>query len=192
MACKNRKNGKNRLILASASPRRREILTREGYVFETAPSGASELESASDPRSLVRGNALLKAREVAARSEYAGCKVLGADTVVALDGEILGKPRDEAEAKRMLCALSGREHLVVTGYAVIFPGGREICGDCVTRVKFRKLSKAEIDSYVATGEPLDKAGAYGIQELGGALVESVSGDIENVIGLPIGDIKKYL
>lgn len=192
MACKQRKNNEKPLILASASPRRREILASAGYSFKVVPSGAEEITAAADANGLVRGNALLKAREVASRPGCAGCRVLGADTVVVLDGEILGKPDGEAEAKRMLRALSGREHRVLTGYAVICPDGKEISGVCSTRVKFRDLTDADIDAYVATGEPLDKAGAYGIQELGGGLVESVDGDIENVIGLPINEIKKYL
>ncbi|MBR0230803.1 MAG: septum formation protein Maf [Clostridia bacterium] len=192
MACKNRKNTEKPLILASSSPRRREILASAGYKFSVVPSGAEELTEAANPGALVRGNALIKAREVASRPECAGQKVLGADTVVVLDGEVLGKPRDAAEAKRMLRALSGREHFVLTGYAVIYPGGEEKSGVCSTRVRFRELGGEEIDSYVATGEPLDKAGAYGIQERGAGLVESVDGDIDNVIGLPIGEIKKYL
>lgn len=183
---------KEKIILASASPRRSELLAAAGIGFEVVPSGAEEIKRARSPRALVRENALLKAREVASRPECAGRTVLGADTVVALGRRVLGKPRDAEDAKSMLHALSGRTHRVITGYAVIYPDGSHFSGDRVTRVRFRDLGGDEIDSYVATGEPMDKAGAYAVQGLGAKLVESVEGDLNNVIGLPTDDVRRAL
>jgi len=130
--------------------------------------------------------ALAKARAVAA--DHPGATVVGADTVVVLDGEILGKPTDAADAADMLTRLSGRTHEVLTGVAVV-PGE---CFATTTSVTFRTLTPAEVDGYVATGEPLDKAGAYGIQGLGGALVASISGSFDNVVGLPVEQLSDLL
>ncbi len=181
-----------KLILASGSPRRREILRMAGYSFEVIASEAEELVSAASPGELVKLNAAIKARGVAALPRARGRFVIGADTVVCLDGEILGKPRDAADAKRMLKSLSGRRHEVLTGWCIVSPDGSEESGVCATNVKFRELSGEDIDSYVATGEPMDKAGAYGVQERGCTLVESVEGDFFNVVGLPISVIHKKL
>ena len=181
-----------RLILASASPRRREILAGMGAAgFEIRPSDhESPLRRDLPVRSAVTEIALGKGRDIAK-----GCGpediVIAADTLVFLDGEPLGKPRDEADAKRMLLALAGRDHQVITGMAVI-RGGLTLRHAEVTRVRFRALTEAEIDWYVATGEPLDKAGAYGVQSLGRLLVEGIFGDYYNVVGLPVCPLARML
>ncbi|MBQ9847519.1 MAG: septum formation protein Maf [Clostridia bacterium] len=180
---------KKTLILASASPRRREILALAGYDFKVLPSNAEEKSGGLSASGLVVANALAKARDIFAQN--VDSVVLGADTVVALGDEILGKPKNENEAKAMLGRLSGSRHSVLTGFAVISEKG-ELSGYCETEVKFRRLSQEEIDAYVATGEPLDKAGSYGIQEKGCLLAESVSGDFFNIIGLPVAKIYPLL
>lgn len=172
-----------KLILASASPRRRELMDIAGYEYEVIASDAQELCGGMQASELVRENALAKAREVFARTSAEGV-VVGADTVVCLGGDILGKPKNALDAKEMLARLSGSAHEVLTGYAVICADG-EKAGVCETRVHFKALSPAEIDAYVATGEPLDKAGAYGIQERAGLFVDRIEGDYFNVIGLPV-------
>ncbi|MDK2783071.1 MAG: nucleoside triphosphate pyrophosphatase [Thermococcaceae archaeon] len=170
-----------RLILASQSPRRREILAKFFGAFDVIPSNVSEDSKASDPAEHAMEVARKKARDVYSR--YGGT-VVGADTIVVLDEKILGKPKNEEEAKEMLRALSGRIHKVITGYCIVHEG-REITGYVVTEVKFRELSEEEIEWYVSTGEPLDKAGAYGIQGKGGVLVEWIKGDYYNVVGFPM-------
>lgn len=179
------------IILASASPRRRELLRNMGIRdFETVPSSCESPIRAGIPvGDAVEEVALLKARDVAAR--YPNDIVIAADTLVFLDGTPLGKPRDAADAARMLSALSGREHEVVTGLAVS-AAGVDFLDHSVTTVRFRDLSPREIDWYVASGEPLDKAGAYGIQGLGGLFVEGISGDYYNVVGLPISKLALML
>lgn len=172
------------LILASGSPRRRELLTQMGLTFEVKPVDADEsLTPGISPQEQVKLLSLKKAR---AAAEQFGPEpvILTADTVVVLDDTILGKPRDEEDAKKMLHALSGRHHLVLTGVTVT--QGDRFETDCAsTEVHFRNLSEAEIDAYIATKEPNDKAGAYGIQGLGGLFVEKLVGDYFNVVGLPI-------
>lgn len=173
------------LILASASPRRRDLLRQVGCQCDVVPSGAVEMtaDGAATPAALVVGNALAKARWVASRVA-ADDVVLGADTVVVLDDVILGKPADDADAVRMLTSLAAREHTVVTGVAVI--KGRTVLTDhAVTRVRFRPVSRREIMRYVATGEPHDKAGAYAIQGRGALLVDAITGSYSNVVGLPL-------
>lgn len=175
------------LILASASPRRRELLSRLGLPFTVRPSDADETPLAGEsPRALVLRLARVKARQVARPGELA----LGADTVVALAGRVLGKPADDTEAAEMLRQLSGREHEVWTGVALVAPGSggepaRERAGACLTKVTFRTLSAAEIAAYVASGEPHDKAGAYGIQGAAAAFVSGLDGEHSNVVGLPL-------
>lgn len=178
------------LILASASPRRREILATAGYSFQIIPSSAEEIMSGSSPQELARQNALAKAREVYKTAGGNAC-VIGADTVVTMDNAVLGKPSDRENAIEMLKALSGRVHYVVTGYAVVSEQGED-SAFCSTEVKFRTLSEKEIESYVNTEEPMDKAGAYGIQEKGCLLVEYIKGDFFNVVGLPISDLSLLL
>ena len=162
------------IVLASASPRRRELLGSLGLSFEIQPAEGPENTPASgDACGAVRAIALGKARQVAALRPEA--LVIGADTVVELDGRILGKPADEAEARAMLRALSGRTHRVCTGVAVI-GGGEERTHAEVTHVRFRELSEREIAAYAASGEPLDKAGAYAAQGKAALFVEGIEGD----------------
>lgn len=180
-----------KLILASGSPRRRELLTQMGLSFTVHPSHIDEtLEPGLTPRQQVERLSLRKARDVSA-SLGADTVVLSADTVVVLDGHILGKPADEADARAMLHSLSGRSHLVLTGVTVIGPKGTEThCEE--TEVFFRVLSFREIDAYIATGEPMDKAGAYGIQGYAALFAEKLMGDYYNVVGLPVCQVGKML
>ena len=172
------------LILASQSPRRRELLRAAGIAFRVVVPDVEE-DWRGAPRGryadLVRRAALAKASEVAGRERGL---VLGADTVVVCEGEILGKPADEGDARRMLRKLSGRRHGVYTGVALV-KGSRRLVGYERTEVAFRELSKKQIDWYVSTGEPMDKAGSYAIQGTGAALVRAVRGCYTNVIGLPL-------
>ena len=177
-----------RLILASASPRRRELLALICPKFEIIPSTFDESEMPNDltPEEHVAASAAEKARDVAACVDDG--IVISADTVVSIDDHILGKPVDEADAKRMLRLLSGRTHQVHTGLHVIkiFDGKRQERKDTeCTDVRFRGLTNAMIERYIATGEPLDKAGAYAIQGRGSVLIEGISGCYFNVVGLPV-------
>ena len=182
-------------ILASASPRREELFKQLIPQFEIVPAcGEEETEDVSTPWELAETLACQKAEEVASLPSSHGKAVLGADTVVALDGEILGKPKDEADAERMLSALSGRTHEVYTGVCISVPcidGTRKelIRSDC-TEVVFEELSEKAIENYVATGSPMDKAGAYGIQD--GGLVREIKGSYSNVVGLPLELVGKML
>lgn len=174
------------LVLASASPRRREILSRFIADFHVVPSNIEEECSSTVPEECAVELARLKAREVYSR---VGGTVIGADTVVSIDGHILGKPRDEQEAYEMLRLLSGRVHLVTTGYCIVRKG-EEITGSVTTEVKFRELDDELIWAYIRTGEPMDKAGAYGIQGKAGLFVEWIRGDYYNVVGFPMEIIWK--
>lgn len=180
-----------RVVLASGSPRRRELLGQMGITeFEVLPArGEETAPTGLTPAELVRHLALQKAREVAALRPDA--LVIGADTVVVLDGAVLGKPKDEADAKRMLAALSGRSHEVYTGLAVLC-GGREYGHAERTEVTFRDMTGAEIAAYVATGEPMDKAGAYGIQGRACVFIRGIRGDYYNVVGLPVCALHELL
>ncbi|MCL2677593.1 MAG: Maf family protein [Clostridiales bacterium] len=172
-----------KLILASASPRRQAVMAQLGLITEVRPSGASEIKEGLPPALLVTENALRKAGEVAGRTREAAL-VIGADTVVVKEGRILGKPRDEEEALSMLRFLSGGRHDVISAAAVIdAQTGREAAGHSQTAVFFATLPEELLRAYVATGEPLDKAGAYGIQGLGALLVERIEGDYGTVVGL---------
>lgn len=173
------------IVLASKSPRRQEILGRFFENFEVFPSKADE-SSELPPREHAIEVACRKAWEVYRKT---GGVVIGADTIVVLDGKILGKPRDEKEAKEMLRSLSGRVHRVITGYCIV-KDGKEVKGAVETEVEFYELSDEDIAWYVATGEPMDKAGAYGIQGKGGLFVKRIKGDYYNVVGLPIEVIRK--
>ena len=170
------------LILASQSPRRRELLARLGLSFRVCAADIDETMDPSRPAS--DEVARLSAEKAAAVATAAGSVVVAADTVVVLDGRVLGKPRDKDDARAMLAALSGRDHQVVTGLTVRGDGGAETAA-VVTQVHFRPLSRGEIDAYVATGEPMDKAGAYGIQGLASVFVDRLDGDYYNVMGLPL-------
>ena len=170
------------VVLASASPQRREMLERLGIEFSVDVSGVEEITH-GDPKEVVLANALLKARS-ASRS---GVLTIGCDTDVVVEGHLIGKPEDEMRAHEYLAQLSGRTHEVVSGLALLGPEDDRVrTGTVETRVTFRPLEVSEIDAYVATGEWRGRAGGYAIQGVGASLVERVEGDISNVIGLPIG------
>jgi septum formation protein len=182
------------VVLASASPRRLDLLREIGIEPIVEPADLDEtLDDRVDVAAAVAGLASAKARAVAARRMGEPVLVIGADTLVVLDGRPLGKPADDADARTMLGRLSGREHQVMTGVAIVDAAtGNDLGGVETTIVRFRTLTADEITDYVATGEPLDKAGAYGIQSGGGAFVESVDGDRSNVIGLPLPLVTRLL
>lgn len=179
------------VVLASGSPRRRELLGQMGIEdFEVLPAqGEETAPEGLAPDALVARLALQKAREVAALRPEA--TVIGADTVVALDGQVLGKPSDEKEAREMLSALSGRRHQVYTGMAVLSGGQAFTHVEC-TQVEFRLLTAEEIAAYVATGESMDKAGAYGIQGRACVFIRGIQGDYYNVVGLPVCALHELL
>lgn len=176
-------------VLASASPRRKELLEVMGLKFDIVVSNADESSVSADvPVGIyVQELALLKASATAKHLlKRKKAVVISADTVVTLDGEILGKPSNEEEAERMLSRLSGRAHEVYTGYCVMrVSDGKTVCSSVRTTVMFKNLSKETIRRYIASGEPMDKAGAYGIQGLGSMLVKGIDGDYFNVVGLPV-------
>lgn len=183
-----------KIILASASPRRREILAQAGFEFEVKTSDVTEvIDPALKPGELVMSLAFQKAQAVA--SLDADSVVIGADTVVVLDGKVLGKPRSEEDARQMLRHLSGRMHEVYTGVCLIFQEKTHSFFES-TRVNFCELSDEQIAAYVATKEPMDKAGAYGIQGKGCILVEGIEGDYFNVVGFPASrfcrEYKKFI
>ena len=181
-----------RLILASASPRRRELLGALGLAFEVLPVDVDETPQVGESapvlvERLARSKAAEGLARVEARGEEAGTRppvVIGADTVVVVDDEVFGKPTCDAEARTMLSRLSGRWHDVFSGVAVASAAGIESAVER-TVVHVRELSAAEIDCYVATGEPMDKAGAYGIQGRAGVFVDRLEGSYHNVVGLPL-------
>ena len=173
------------LLLASASERRRELLRRAGVEFQTEIAQVQELTGAGMPaRKLCLLNAQLKATEVAAR--FPDRIVLGADTIVSFDGRIFGKPRDAAEGRAMLEELCGRIHEVLTGVCLVHRSQGKLCRFTdSTRVKFRARREVDLDAYLRSIYPLDKAGAYAAQEDHGRLIECVEGSMSNVIGLPV-------
>lgn len=179
-----------KLILASASPRRKDLLSKFGYSFTVIPSNFSETNLSLSPILTAKANAFGKAKEVFDMLCDEKIVVLGADTVVSIDNEILGKPVDDTHAKAMLKKLSGKTHLVITGYSLV---SKNIAfTDFVsTSVTFNPLSDTTIDDYIKTGSPFDKAGAYGIQD-GFNLVKEINGSFNNVVGLPIEIIKDKL
>jgi septum formation protein len=180
-----------KIILASASPRRRELLGNLGVDFECASSDVSEMPLVQDKGNVVvMYNALQKAKsvEIAENGEFA---VLGADTAVYLDGKGFGKPKNKEEAVSFLRELSGKAHRVYTGIALVC-GKTEVAKVVETTVRFRELSDSEIFAYVESGSPLDKAGAYGIQDFGGVFVAEIRGDYFNVVGLPVADVYNLL
>jgi septum formation protein len=183
------------LILASASPRRQELLTQAGYRFIVHPSSIDEsLRPAEDAIRFATRLAREKAEEVFARQRSSNppAVVLGADTVVVCDGVIMGKPVDAADAERMLLLLSGRTHQVVTGVALVWgPGSVEVAAE-VTQVTMRTLSPQEVADYIATGEPMDKAGAYAIQGYAGRWIPRIQGCYFNVVGLPLSLVAALL
>ncbi|HBF36705.1 MAG TPA: septum formation inhibitor Maf [Firmicutes bacterium] len=184
---------KTNLILASHSPRRADILRQLGLHFTTQASGIDEskVDNSMNPMDFVMNLALRKAQKVS-RFFHEGL-VIGADTVVVIEGRILGKPASKAEAIAMLSDLSGKEHSVFTGLALLeVSSARKLVSVVETKVQFRSLDKIEIENYVATGEPLDKAGAYGIQGKGAILVEKIDGCYYNVVGLPVAKLVTML
>jgi len=181
------------IVLASASPRRVDLLRQIGIepiVFPVNVKEDEQLDS-SNPGRLACANAELKARAAYEINPVPGSIIIGADTIVVQKGRLFGKPADEAEAAWMLSTLSGQPHDVYTGICLIdAASGKTVYGSRRTAVHFAKLSDQEIEQYVATGEPLDKAGAYGIQGIGGLLVEEIAGDYGAVVGLSLPLLKK--
>ena len=197
----------SQIILASQSPRRKELLEQIGLEFEICPAKGEEVITKTVPEEVVMELSKQKAEEVAAMvSTYAqehkdittpsDILVIGADTVVAYDGKILGKPVDEADAKRMLTMLSGNTHSVFTGVTLVLIDKSGRAGELVfyekTDVTMHKMTEKEIDRYIATGEPMDKAGSYGIQGKCAIYIEKIEGDYNNVVGLPIARIYQEL
>ena len=170
-----------RVILASQSPRRRELLALVGIVHEVQPA---DIDERYLPGEAPRAHAERLARGKASKIQRDGAVVIGSDTIVVVDGDVLGKPRDAAEAATMLRRLSGRTHAVITAVAVAWKGRLESAVEEVD-VTFHALSDADIERYIATGEPMDKAGAYGIQGYGATIVARVDGDYFAVMGLPL-------
>ena len=197
----------SQIILASQSPRRKELLEQIGLEFEICPAKGEEIITKTIPEEVVMELSKQKAEEVAAMvSTYAqehkdittpsDILVIGADTVVAYDGKILGKPVDEADAKRMLTMLSGNTHSVFTGVTLVLIDKSGRAGELVfyekTDVKMHEMTELEIDRYIATGEPMDKAGSYGIQGKCAIYIEKIEDDYNNVVGLPIARIYQEL
>jgi septum formation protein len=197
----------SRIILASASPRRKELLEQIGIEFEICPAKGEELVTKSKPQEVVSELSRQKAEEIAsgvlAYNERhpelvtpQDILVIGADTVVAYGGNILGKPRDEADAKRMLFLLSGQVHSVYTGVTLVFIDKAGRTGEYgfyeKTDVSVYPLDEAEIDRYIATGEPMDKAGSYGIQGRFASYIQKIDGDYNNVVGLPVARLYQEL
>jgi len=173
------------LILASSSPRRRDLLSSLGLQFQVVPAEIREIPS---PHEAARDFAVRVAEKkaLAVGTKYSHAWVIGADTIVAIEGEILGKPRDREDAKRMLQRLADREHVVLTGYVLLnVSEGKRLKGVEETRVKINALEQQEIEWYINTGEPFDKAGAYAIQGKGAFMVEWIEGSYTNVVGLPL-------
>lgn len=179
------------MILASQSPRRKELLSLITADFKIIPAKGEEIL----PKNISPENAVLLLAEQKADEIFSAHKkevIVAADTVVAIDGKILGKPADKEDAFYMLKTLSGRVHSVFTGVCVIFADGEKKTFAEQTAVEFYPLSDEEIRAYIATGEPMDKAGAYGIQEKGALLVKRIEGDYYNVMGLPAGRLSRVL
>lgn len=180
-----------RLILASGSPRRRELLAQAGFSFEVVTSDADETGDESlGAEGAAKRNALAKAAAVAEKAG-ADALVVGADTVVTLDGALYGKPESVAHARLMLGELSGRTHQVITGVALVSGDAFYSFAES-TDVTFKELNAQQIDAYIATGDPMDKAGAYGIQSESCDLVDHIEGDYDNVVGLPVTRLARML
>lgn len=178
------------LVLASASPRRRELLGHIGVPFEVSVSAADEnIAPGLPPEEAVKTLAVRKAEAVF--NDRPDAVVLGADTIVVSDGRILGKPADEEGAREMLRSLSGRKHMVYTGVAILSKERRESFVSA-TEVEFYPLEDEEINTYVSTGEPMDKAGAYGIQGFGAVFIKGIAGDYYTVVGLPVAEVARRL
>ncbi len=187
-----------RVILASGSPRRKELLKQLVADFEVLPAKGSEIYTEQEPAKIVQQLAAQKAAEVESSVVRQGEEpmlVIGADTVVAFQGQILGKPADAKQAKEMLKMLASDVHQVYTGVAlIVIQHGKRQClefAEC-TNVRFYPMTAQEIEAYVQSGEPMDKAGAYGIQGIGGRFVEGIEGDYQNVVGLPLAKLYQVL
>jgi septum formation protein len=179
------------LILASSSPRRQELLRDAGFAFEVHPAHVPEEGAAGEsPLHYACRLALEKAQAVA--RSFPGRYVLGADTIVIVEGEVLEKPRDAQDAARMLRLLSGRGHQVVTAVSLVCPKGHSETRTCTTQVYFRKVAEEEIRRYIASGEPMDKAGAYAIQGGAAQWIQRIEGEYSNVVGLPLSLVKEML
>lgn len=180
------------LVLASASPRRQELLRNAGIRFEVQPADIPEDPLAGeDPKSCAERLAKEKALAVAGQRPQPGVAVLGADTIVVIDNRILGKPIDATDAARMLAMLSGREHKVITGVCLAVSDQLFVASE-TTLVQMSEISEQEIADYVATGEPMDKAGAYGIQGIASRWIPRIEGDYSNVVGLPVALVYRML
>jgi septum formation protein len=184
-----------KIILASQSVRRKELLEHIGLKFEICPSKYEEdMTLKMTPAKLAERLSLGKAQDVA--QKYDDAIIVGADSIIAFKNKIFGKPKTPERAKEMLKELSGKAHLAITGFSIIdTKTGRQVSKSVETKVCFKNLSEKEIDAYIATGEPLDKAGAYGIQMMGGIFVKKVEGDFINIVGLSIfelvAELKKF-
>lgn len=178
-----------KMILASASPRRRELLEKYNINFEVLVTDTDEtISQAVSPREFALRISEKKAKAAVSQTHYSDAVIIAADTIVALDGVIFGKPLDEEDAAKMLKALSGKWHEVYSGITVAFLDGGQVSYKqevCCTKVKFHALSDEEIGVYIKTGEPMDKAGAYAIQGIASQFVKQIDGDYENVVGLPV-------
>ena len=181
-----------KIILASSSPRRKALLKQIGLKFKTDARVQEEPDlAAEEPHRLSREISLKKAESVA--RDYPDTIIIAADTVGVIDGRIIGKPHSESEARAMLELLSGKAHIVITGFTVLDTfTGKSISRSVETTVFMKRLTHSEIEAYVKTGEPLDKAGSYAIQGLGAVLVEKIEGDYFNVMGLPLSALAKTL
>lgn len=181
-----------KLVLASGSPRRKELLATLGIPFDVVTSGISEdVETTDGPVAMVQLLARSKANAVAQKLQEG--LVIGSDTTIAFQGEILGKPVDEDAAKEMLRRLRGKRHQVISGIAIIDVATQRVAVSAVTTdIKMRDYSDQEVDAYVGTGEPMDKAGSYAIQGKGGALIQEIQGCYNNVVGMPLCELTKLL
>lgn len=181
-----------KIVLASASPRRKELLAKLGLKFKVDPGDyEEELTPGLEPHQLAKKLSLEKARAIAPK--YQNAVIIAADTFGVLEDSILGKPHNEREAGEMLAAMSGKMHLVITGFTILdTETGKTLTRSVETKVYFKQLTPEEIETYVKSGEPLDKAGAYAIQGLGAVLVERLDGDSYNVIGLPLAALAESL
>lgn len=174
-----------KIILASGSPRRKELLEQIGMKFEIRKAEREEVITSMIPEEVVKELSMQKAEEVAGK--YDGDVIIGADTVVASEGQILGKPKDRADALRMLRLLQGKEHQVITGVAALLKeNGKVVNFAETTKVRVFPMTEEQMERYIDTGEPMDKAGAYGIQGSFAAYVSGIDGDYNNVVGLPVG------
>ena len=182
----------NKLILASNSPRRRDLLAQAGLTFSVIPSDVDEQRvTISDPDDFVRTLAESKATDIS--EKHPDSWIIGADTIVCTEQQILGKPDSKEAARDMLRRLSGKTHQVYTGYCICCKSTGRLFTDVVkTDVRFKIISDAEIEWYIQTGEPFDKAGGYGIQGIGSVLVKSINGSYTNVVGLPVCEVMSFL